>query len=57
MLPEVVRRRAREARDAAWRLIKRSHELSDHSDVLMREAEAAIFALRETMTQTQTVSK
>jgi hypothetical protein len=52
MLPEEVRRRAREARDTAWRLIKQSHELSDHSDVLMREAEAAIAALREAMWRT-----
>ena len=49
MLPGEVRRRAREARAAAQRLVKNSHQLSDRADVLMREAEAAIAALRETM--------
>jgi hypothetical protein len=46
MLPEEVRRRAREARDAAGKLIKQA---ADRADSLMREAEAAIAALRETM--------
>ena len=49
MLPEEVRRRAQEARDAARRLVKQSRQLSDCADVLMREAEAAVDALRETM--------
>jgi len=49
LLPGEVRRSAREARAAARRLVKQSHELSDRADVLMREAEAAIAALRETM--------
>jgi hypothetical protein len=49
MLPEEVRRRAREARDAARRLVKESSQSRALSDVLMREAEVAIDALRETM--------
>ena len=48
MLPGEVRRKAREARAAARRLVKES-QLSDQADVLTREAEAAIAALRETM--------
>jgi hypothetical protein len=51
-LPEEVRERAREVRDAARRLVKHSSVLGDHADVLMREAEAAIAALRETMRRT-----
>ena len=47
MLPGEVRRRSWEARATARRLVKHSRELSDHADVLMREAEAAIAALRE----------
>jgi hypothetical protein len=49
MLPEEVRLRAREARDAARKLVKQSAESRDRADVLMREAEAATAALRETM--------
>jgi hypothetical protein len=49
MLPADVRRRAREARDSANRLVKRSHELADRADVLMREAEVALAALRDAM--------
>jgi len=52
MLPEEVRRRAHEVRDAARRPAKHSSELRDLADVLMREAEAAIAALRETMQRT-----
>ncbi|PYN87603.1 MAG: hypothetical protein DMD87_12985 [Candidatus Rokuibacteriota bacterium] len=48
-VPKEVRRRAEEAREAARKLVKQSHQLSDRADVLMREAEAAIAALRETM--------
>jgi len=48
-LPNEVRRRAREARITAQMLVKRTQELCDHADVLMREAEAAIAALRATM--------
>ena len=42
MLPEEVRLRAREARDAARKLVKRSQEIAARADVLMREAEAAV---------------
>ena len=49
MLPEEVRQRAREARDAAGKLIKQARQAADGADGLMREAEAAITALRETM--------
>ena len=49
VLPVEVRLRARAARDAARRLVKQSSELTDRADVLMREAEAAIAALRDTM--------
>ena len=48
-LPAQVRERAAAARDAARRLVKKSRELSDQADVLIREAEAATAALRETM--------
>ena len=47
MLPAAVRQRAREAREAAQRLVKRSHELGDRADVLMRELEVALRRLRE----------
>jgi hypothetical protein len=50
MLPEEVHLRAREARDATSKLIRQSHQ-TDRADVLMREAEAAIAALRDTMRQ------
>ena len=49
ILPEEVRRRAQEVRDAACKLVKQGVELSDRADVLIREAEAANAALRETM--------
>ena len=49
MLPAEMRQRAREARDAARRLVKHSSALRDNADVLMREAEAAVAALRETI--------
>jgi|SRR5215831_8132905 len=47
MLPVTVRLRAREAREAAQRLVKRSRELADRADLLMRELEVALRALRE----------
>lgn len=50
MLPREVRRKGRAARAAVRRLVKES-QLSDQADMLMREAEAAIAALRETMRQ------
>ncbi len=40
MLLAVVRRRAREAREVAQRLVKQTQELADHADVLMRELES-----------------
>jgi hypothetical protein len=51
MLPAAVRSRAQAAREAAQSLVKRSHQLSDAADVLLREAEAALYALRATMRQ------
>ena len=58
MLPSEVRLRAQAVREAARRLVKQSHQLRDSSDVLIREAEAALFeshrALRETMSKRTT---
>jgi len=54
MLPVEVRRRAHAAREAARRLVKESHELSDAADMLLREAEAALHALRDTMRKAPT---
>jgi hypothetical protein len=51
MLPVEVRRRAQAAREAARTLVKQSQQANDKADVLMREAEAALHALRETMRQ------
>src|SRR5215470_8245129 len=48
MLPEQLRQRVKEAREVTLRLIKRSYQLSDRTDVLMREVEAALDALNET---------
>ncbi len=49
MLPPLVRRRAREARETARRLVKRSHELTHAAEVLLRETEVAVKSLREAM--------
>ena len=53
--PAEVRRRAQAVREAAQRLVKQSHQARDRSDVLIREAEAALFerqrALREAMSR------
>ena len=49
LLPAEVRRRAQEARDAARHLVKQSHQLRGNADVLIREAEAALHALRATL--------
>ena len=53
MLPSNVRRRAQAVREAAQHLVKQSQQARDRSDVLIREAEAALFeaqrALREAM--------
>jgi len=51
LLPVAVRRRAHAAREAARSLVKQSHQLNDAADVLLREAEAALHALREAMRQ------
>ena len=51
MVPSDVRRRAKTARETAQALIKRSQQLIDEADVLVREAEAALALLRETMRQ------
>jgi hypothetical protein len=56
ILPAEVRRRAQAAREAARRLAKRSNQLSDVADVLLREAEAALYALRDTMRKAPTRS-
>jgi hypothetical protein len=47
VLPEELRRKLQAAREAVGKLVKRS--ASDPADVLKREAEAAVSALRETM--------
>jgi len=52
ILPEAVRQRVRQAREAAQRLVKESHGLTGNAFVLIAEAEAAIAALRETMRTT-----
>jgi hypothetical protein len=48
MLPEQLRQRVKAAREVTQRLIKRSYQLSERADVLMREVEAALDALHET---------
>jgi hypothetical protein len=54
-LPGEIRLRAQELREAAQRLVKQTQQVSDRSDVLIREAEAALFekqrALREAMSK------
>ena len=49
MLPARVRQRARAVRETAQRLVKRSHELSDVADVLMRQTEVLVQSLHEAM--------
>jgi hypothetical protein len=55
MLPSEIRLRAQAVREAAPHLVKETQQLSDRSDVLIREAEAALFesqrALREAMSK------
>ena len=51
MLPTELRLRAGEARDAVRKLVTQRHQLADHADGLIYEAEAAASALRETMEQ------
>jgi DNA-directed RNA polymerase subunit RPC12/RpoP len=52
-LPEEIRQRTQEVRDAAQMLVKRSQEVVDRSDILVREAETNLFerqgALRAAM--------
>jgi hypothetical protein len=50
ILPVEVRRRAEDARAAARWLVKRSAQLCDQADVLMREAEVAISDARKRAT-------
>jgi hypothetical protein len=52
--PQVLRQKAREAREAARMLVKQAHERRDRADVLSREAEAAVAALRDAMKQSAT---
>ena len=52
MLPMEVRRRAQVARETVRSLVKQSYQRGDAADVLMREAESALAALREAMRQT-----
>jgi hypothetical protein len=55
MLPSEIRLRAQAMREAAQRLVKATQQVSDRSDVLIREAEIALFekqrALREAMSK------
>src|SRR5262245_25160355 len=51
-VPAEILQRAQEVREAARRLVKEGQQLTDRADVLMREAEAAVAALRETMQRT-----
>jgi len=55
MLPSEVRFKAKAVREAAQHLVKESQQLRDRSDVLIREAEAALFerqrALRDAMSR------
>src|SRR5438093_662025 len=50
-LPTEILRRAQATREAVQRLVKQSHQPGDAADVLIREAEAALRALRERMRQ------
>ena len=54
LLPQSVRRLATAARDAARILVKETQQLRATADVLTREAEAAVAALRETLRQPPT---
>jgi hypothetical protein len=47
--PAVIRLHARRVREAAQHLVKQSHQARDRSDVLMREAEAALFEVQATL--------
>ena len=49
--PDGLRRRARDTREIAQRLVKQAYELRDRAEVLMREAEVSAAALRESARQ------
>ena len=49
MLPSEVQLRARAVREAAQRLVKESQQLRDNADVLIREAEDALFESRKAL--------
>ena len=49
LLPAEVRRRAEAAREAARELVKRSQQLHNKADVLMREAEVALDERRKAL--------
>ena len=49
MLPEAVHRRAQEARETNRRLMQQRRQLADHARSIVREAEAASAALRQTI--------
>jgi hypothetical protein len=51
MLPVEVRLRTQAVRDAAQRLVKESQQLRDTSDVLVREAEAALLGRQRSLHQ------
>jgi hypothetical protein len=53
MLPMAIRRGAQAAREATRSLVKQSRQLSDAGDVLLREAEAALHTLRNSMRQSR----
>jgi hypothetical protein len=55
ILPAAVLQRLREAREVAQRLVKRGREL-DVADVLIRELEVALHALREAAVQAPPLS-
>jgi hypothetical protein len=56
MLPVGVLLKAQAAREAVRSLVNQSRQLSAAADVLRREAEAALHALRDTMRQAPTLS-
>jgi hypothetical protein len=49
MLPPEVRLRARALREAAQRLVKQTQDVRDNADVLIREAEAALFESQQAL--------
>jgi len=51
-LPTELRLMVGDTRDAARKLVAQRYQASDHGDVLMREVEATVAALRETLKQT-----